>query len=74
MQDKTREKSQYYALCITEFARQKKISVKKAFQYLDTYKGIEFLVECYDAEHTLSLNNAIDDLTLICQNNGGGII
>jgi hypothetical protein len=37
------------------------------------YKGIDFLVDCYDAEHTLSLNDAVDDLTLVCKSNGGSI-
>jgi hypothetical protein len=69
-----REKLQYYILCITEFARQKKIDIKEAFRYLDMYGGLAFLVDCYEAEHTLSLDAAIEDLTLLCNNNGGNIV
>ena len=29
--------------------------------------------ECYEAEHTVSLNDAIEDLTEICKRNGGTI-
>ena len=29
----------------------------------------DFLEECYDVEHTLSLDTAIDDLAAICQRN-----
>ncbi|GHV94668.1 hypothetical protein AGMMS50293_09880 [Spirochaetia bacterium] len=63
----------YYVMCIGEFARAKSISVKDAFNYLHAYKGVEFLIECYDAEHTLSLENAVEDLTQVCSNNGGNI-
>jgi hypothetical protein len=63
----------YYVMCISAFAKAKGINVKDAFKYLHAYKGIEFLIECCDAEHTLSLENAVEDLTLICGNNGGNI-
>jgi hypothetical protein len=63
----------YYVMCVGEFARAKNPSVKDAFNYLRTYKGVEFLIECYDAEHTLSLENAVEDLTHVCGNNGGNI-
>jgi hypothetical protein len=63
----------YYAMCVSLFAKLKKIGLKDAFNYLNTYKGIDFLVECYDAEHTLSLDDAVDDLTAVCKNNGGAI-
>jgi hypothetical protein len=63
----------YYVICIGEFARAKHMSVKDAFNYLHAHKGVEFLVECYDAEHTLSLENAVEDLTHVCRSNGGNI-
>ena len=46
---------------------------KDAFNYLYDHNGIEFLIDCYEAEHTLSLDDAVDDLTLVCRNNGGDI-
>ena len=42
-----------------------------AFHYLYDHKGIEFIKEHYDIEHTLSIDDAVEDLTLICRNNGG---
>ena len=48
------------------------IASKEAFIYLYEYKGIEFIKEHYDIEHTLSIDDAVDDLTMICRNNGGG--
>lgn len=61
----------YYNMCINAFAKEKNISLKDAFNFLDKYKGIEFLVDCYDVEHTLSIDDAVEDLTLVCGNNGG---
>jgi hypothetical protein len=63
----------YYVMCIGEFARAKGISVKDAFNYLHAYQGVEFLIECYDAEHTLSLEDAVEDLTHVCRDNGGSL-
>ena len=41
--------------------------------YLIRFNGIDFLTEHYEAEHLLSLDDAIQDLTQVCLNNGGGI-
>lgn len=58
---------------ISEFAKAKALSVKQAFNYLNLFKGIDFLQKHYGAEHMLSFEDAIDDLTAICQRNGGQI-
>jgi hypothetical protein len=69
----TQKQALYYIMCVSLFAKHKEISPREAFNYLNAYKGIDFLVECYDAEHTLSLDDAVDDLTAVCKNNGGTI-
>ncbi|MDR0909280.1 MAG: DUF3791 domain-containing protein [Spirochaetaceae bacterium] len=63
----------YYTLCIGAFAKAKHIGRQAAFNYLLQFQGINFLIDCYEAEHTLSLDNAVEDLTIICHNNGGNI-
>ena len=63
----------YYIMCISAFAQAKKLSEKDAYNYLEDYKAIDFLEECYDAEHCLSIDDAVDDLTTVCKNNGGKI-
>jgi len=60
-------------MCISAFARSKELNQKDAYNYLDEYKGIDFLDECYEAEHCLSLDDAVDDLTTVCKNNGGSV-
>lgn len=66
-----KKKINYTVVCVNEFADRYHLSSKQAFVYLYDYKGIEFIKENYDIEHTLSFDDAIDDLTLICRSNGG---
>ena len=61
----------YIVVCINEFALSKNLTEQEAFRYLYANKGIEFLTENYDIEHTLSLQDAVNDLSIVCRNNGG---
>ena len=61
----------YTNACIRAFGRRFAISTKEAYQYLRKYQGIGFLVEFYEIEHLQSIEDAVDDLILFCQNNGG---
>lgn len=56
---------------IIEFGRRHKISIRAAGNYLVQFKGVDFLAEFYDVEHTLSFNDCVDDVTAVCRNNGG---
>ena len=73
MSEHTRNLLDYMVVCISEFAEQKKIETKEAYIYLSEYKGLDFLKEFYDVEHTLSFDDAVADLTKVCRNNGGTI-
>jgi hypothetical protein len=64
---------QYYVMCVSAFSNKKGLNQRDTFNYLYNHKGIEFLIECYEAEHTLSFDDAVDDLTRVCKNNGGSI-
>ena len=61
----------YINACIRAFAKRFQLSVKTAFEYLYSFKGIDFLVEFYEIEHLQSLDDAVDDLIVCCLNNGG---
>jgi hypothetical protein len=63
----------YYVMAVSAFSDKKGMSQKDAFNYLNDNGGIEFLVDCYEAEHTLSLDDAVNDLAIVCKNNGGTI-
>lgn len=66
-----RKQINYMVACVSEFAHKHDLKMKEAFQFLFEYKAIEFLKENYDIEHTLSLEDALEDMLLICEKNGG---
>ena len=47
-----------------------KLSNKEAFQYLFQFKGIAFIKENYDVEHTLDFDTILDDLGILCKKMG----
>lgn len=63
----------YTVMCISEFSQKYSLHPQKGYIYLKTYGGIAFLKDCYDAEHLLSIDDAVSDLTILCQRNGGKI-
>lgn len=63
----------YIVVCISEFANRYKMDMRDSYIYLSRNKGLEFLKEFYDVEHTLSFEDVLDDLTVICRKNGGEI-
>lgn len=66
-----RKQINYAVACVSEFSHKYNLTLKEAFQYLFEYKAIEFLKKNYDIEHTLSLEDALDDMRMVCEKNGG---
>lgn len=64
---------EYLIACVSEFANTYNMSQKNSFNYLYKYKGIDFLNKHYEIEHTLSIEETINDLTIICRKNGGDL-
>lgn len=69
----SKEVIEYIVAVISEFAKRNVLTVKEASNYLLRFKGIDFLEQCYPAEHTLSVNDWIEDVTIVCKRNGGAI-
>ena len=63
----------YIIYCINAFGERYSLSAKQAFAYLQRFKGLAFLEECYEAEHQLSIYDAVNDRSVICKRNGGGL-
>ena len=61
----------YLNAVIRMFGSRFDLTVQQAFRYLYNFKGIRFLLEYYDVEHTLSIDDTVDDLIKVCQKNGG---
>jgi hypothetical protein len=66
-------KIDYVICCVGAFASRFNLSNAQAYAYLRRFTGIDFLLECYAAEHTLSIEDAVEDLTNICLQKGGRI-
>lgn len=73
MNEQLQNRITYMIYCINAFADRYQLTAKQAFAYLNRFKGISFLDECYEAEHQLSLEDAVNDLSIICKRNGGGL-
>ena len=61
----------YMVVCVNDYADRHGLSRTDSFDYLLRNKGLDFLEDCYEAEHTLSLDDALDDLDAICKRNEG---
>ena len=60
--------------CVNEFANKHDLSIQEAFQYLFQFKGIAFIKENYDVEHTLDFETILEDLGILCRKNGGCLL
>lgn len=67
------DRIEYVVACVGAFAQRHKLSNAQSYAYLRRYSGIDFLLDCYGAEHTLSIDDAISDLKVICNREGGKI-
>lgn len=68
-----KQKIGFTVACVDEFARQHNLSAREAFRYLFQFKGIAFIKENYDVEHTLDFGTILEDLSVLCRRNGGVI-
>ena len=64
---------EYTVMCISGFAERHAISLFESYSYLKQYGGLDFLKDFYDVEHLLSIRDAVNDLTTLCQKQGGQI-
>lgn len=68
---RTKDRIEYFVACVAEFADAFGLDSRKSFDYLDRYCGMDFLMKCYAAEHTVSFADAVTDLQKVCRRQGG---
>ena len=61
----------YINMIIRAFGEHFQLSVQQACSYLYRCKGIHYLVDHYDVEHTLPVEDTIEALASVCRRNGG---
>lgn len=64
---------EYVICCVGAFAKRFNLSNAQSYAYLRRYRAIDFLLDYYGAEHTLSIDDAVDDMQAICNREGGKI-
>lgn len=69
--DLTHNIIEYVNCCVGAFANRFHLTLSQSYAYLRRFQGIDFLIECYPAEHTLSIEDAVEDMAVLCQKNGG---
>ena len=60
--------------CIRAFGQRFNMTLQSSFHYLQAYKGLAFLIEFYDVEHLQSMDETIDDVLVVCRQNGGTLV
>lgn len=61
----------YIVMSMGLFARRYNLTPKEACNYLSRFKGLQFTIDNYEAEHQLSLQECVDDMYAVCKRNGG---
>ena len=69
--DLTHNIIEYVNCCVGAFANHFHLTLAQSYAYLRRFQGIDFLIDCYPAEHTLSIEDAVEDMAVFCQKNGG---
>ena len=69
----SRDVIHYVVMSLGLFARRYSLSKKEACNYLSRFKGLQFTLDNYEAEHQLSLSECVDDMAAVCRRNGGGV-
>lgn len=58
---------------IHNFSKIKGISLERAYKYLKTFKGLDYLRDFQEIEQTLSYEEIALNLSRVCINNGGAL-
>ncbi len=73
MSQEIKNRINYTVMCIGAFSARHALCLRDGYLYLKEFGGISFLKDCYEAEHLLSIDDAVDDLTILCKRNGGHV-
>ena len=73
MEVRLEDKLAYIIAVVNDFAAKYTLNPQQAYRYLSRFKGIDFVDDFYDVEHTQSFEDVIEDLAVYCRKNGGAI-
>ncbi len=67
------DKLEWIVIFVWEFAKKYGLDLKRAFNYLSRFKGIDFVDRNYGYVHTQSFVSMVDDISEYCRKNGGDL-
>ena len=62
---------EYIIALVSEFANKFSLPEKNAYNYIYFHGGIEFIEQNYGIMHTLSFDDAVEDVATYCRKSGG---
>lgn len=68
-----KESTSFVMSVIYYYSKIKGISLARAFRYLKTFKGLEYLNNYIEIERTLSYDDIAANLSTVCAKNGGAL-
>jgi hypothetical protein len=66
-----KDKIEYTIALVKEFGKKRNLSEVESFNYLDRFKGIDFIDRHYGIAHTLSFEEMVDNIGAFCRKSGG---
>lgn len=64
---------EFIVACVGEFAMRFGLSNREAYSYLRRFNGIEYLLKHYETAHTLSIQESVEHLKVLCLRKGGKV-
>lgn len=62
---------EFAVACINEFALKHSMANADALRYLDSYKGLDYVIDGYALARCQPLELTLEDMRDICRRNGG---
>ncbi len=68
------DKIDYTVFCVNEFARANSLPYLVAFDYLDKYKGIDYITDFYVENSQQPMSLMLQDMAECCRSRGGTLV
>jgi len=62
---------EFTVACVNEFAQKYGMTNADALRYLDSFKGLDYLVDGYEMVRCQPLELTLEDMRDVCRRNGG---
>jgi len=66
-----KKETYYFIMVLNIIAKKYNMSIGETYEFAKKHKGMKFLHEFYDIEHTLNTEDVVEDILAICSQNGG---